>query len=121
MANFNIANTQIFTGPVDMTGFVSMYGNGNIPEFSPITIVSHVSPAAYWEPSAGTDTWNGSTAVWSSSSAQQLGLHASAGTNTATFDDSGLSVSSLVNIVGLQSTAALTVTNSAGTYNFSGG
>ena len=124
VANTNIANSPIYSGPVDMTGFVSLYGNTNIPEFSPISIVPHVGPPAYWEPSAGGNTWNGSSSlVWSASSGQQSGNAASAATNTAIFDDTGLNISggSLVTISGVQSAAALKVSNSQGTYNLSGG
>jgi autotransporter-associated beta strand protein len=121
-ANQNMAGLKIPTGLVNMTGFLSVFGNSNVPEFDPISITASPGPAAYWEPSPGGSNWDGTTLVWSTSSGQQAGLAATAAFNNATFDDTGLaSGGGTVNIVGAQSATSLTVSNSAGTYTFSGG
>jgi fibronectin-binding autotransporter adhesin len=125
LANTNIAKTVIPSGYVNMTGSVSVYGNGsNIPEFNPISITPSQGPPVYWQPSSGSSTWDGFTPVWSTSSGAQVNLTGDASSSAATFDDTGLLNGSTVNVGGgtLGASAyTIVVSNSAGTYNFTGG
>ena len=123
VANANIANMKIPTGLVNMTGFVSAYGAGagtNIPEFNPISITPSLGPPAFWEPSLGSSTWDGTTLCWSASSGQQVSLANDVSSSNAIFDDTGLVNGSTMNIVGTQNATSITVSNSGGTYTFSG-
>ncbi len=54
-------------------------------------------PFAIWQPTAGSNNWDGSTPSWSTSS----GFTANVTNNWASFDNTGLANGSLVNIVGL--------------------
>ena len=120
-ANHNLASMTVPTGLVNLTGYMSTYGNSNVPEFDVMTVTASPGPPAYWQPSSGSSNWDGTTLVWSASSGQQANLAATAAPNNAIFDDSGLANGGTVNIVGPQSAVSLTVSNSAGTYTFSGG
>ena len=103
-----------------MVGFVSLYGNTNIPEFTPISITPTLGPPAYWRPSPGSANWDGATAAWSLTSGAQAGSTTSVSTFVATFDDTGLAMGSTVTVLGSQLASGMTVSNSAGTYTFSG-
>jgi len=120
-ANANLANMAIPTGLVNMTGFVSVYGNSNVPEFSPITITPSQGPPAFWQPLAGSSNWDGATLSWSTSSGLRVSPLGDVSSSNATFDDTGLANGSTVNIVSAQYAGAITVSNSSGTYTFSGG
>jgi len=120
-ANANLANMTIPTGLVNMTGFVSVYGNSNVPEFSPITITPSQGPPAFWQPSSGGSSWDGTALSWSTSSGSRVSPFSDVSSSNATFDDTGLANGSTVNVVGTQYAGAITVSNSSGTYVFSGG
>ena len=118
VANANLANMKIPTGLVDMTGFVSVYGNNT--EFCPITITPTLGPPTFWQPSPGGNTWDGRTLSWSASSGRQVNLTGDVSSSNATFDDTGLANGSTVNVTAAVNALSLTVSNSAGTYTFTG-
>ncbi|MGO9115295.1 MAG: beta strand repeat-containing protein [Thermoguttaceae bacterium] len=121
IANANLANMKIPTGLVDMTGFISVYGNSNVPEFSPITITPTLGPPTFWQPASGSSIWDGTTLSWSASSGQRISLTGDVSSSNATFDDTGLATGGTVNVVGAQNALSLTVSNTGGTYTFTGG
>jgi autotransporter-associated beta strand protein len=126
-ANQNLANVTIPSGYVNMTGFISTFGNSNNPEFSPITITPSAGPPLFWQPDTtpGANNWDGTITCFSTTSGSRVNPTGDASSSAATFDDSGLLVSggSLVNVTGGSngvSAYSVVVSNSAGTYNFSG-
>ncbi len=126
VANQNMANLTIPSGYVDMTGFLSFYTTSNVPEFSPITITPVPGgPPLYWQPSVGSNNWDGVTPCFSTASGSQVNMTADATNSTATFDDTGLAISggSTVNIGGGANgvaASAIVVSNTGGAYNFTG-
>ncbi len=120
VSNTNLANVKIPGGLVDMTGFMEAYGASQIPEFNPISVTPVLGPPVYWQPSAGSSTWDGSTLSFSASSGQQVNLVGNVGSNNATFDDTGLVNGSTVNVPTAVNALSLSVTNTGGTYTFTG-
>jgi fibronectin-binding autotransporter adhesin len=124
-ANQNLANVPIPSGYVDMTGFLSLYGNSQVPEFTPTSLTLSPGPPLYWQPAVGANNWDGVTTSFSTTSGSRVNPTADASSSAATFDDTGLLISggSTVNVGGGATGVAATsivVSNSAGTYNFTG-
>ncbi len=101
---------------LEAANYTSTVGTGGTDRVDNVTITG--SALAIWQPSSGSNNWDGTTPSWSTSS----GFTADVTNNWASFDNTGLGNGSLVNIVGSQSTQGISVSNSSGsTYTFSGG
>jgi autotransporter-associated beta strand protein len=127
ISNQNLAGVKIPSGYVNMTGFLSVYGNSNNPEFTPITITPSAGPPLFWQPDTtpGANNWDGAATCFSTTSGSRVNPTADASSSAATFDDTGLLISggSSVNVGGGAngvSAYSVVVSNSAGTYSFSG-
>ena len=91
-------------------------GTGGTDRVDNVTITG--SALAIWQPSSGSNNWDGTTPSWLTS----LGFTGDVTNNWASFDNTGLGNGSLVNIVGSLSAQGISVSNSSGsTYTFSGG
>jgi fibronectin-binding autotransporter adhesin len=126
VANTNLSHQNIPSGYVNMVGIISFYAGSNYPEINPFTITPSPGPPLYWRPAAEGNTWDGnippSTTPWSTSSGPQTGTAGDASSNAATFDDLGLANGgATVNVLGSPIANAVVVSNSAGTYTFTGG
>ena len=94
-------------------------GSGGTDRIDNVMITGTLTSQATWPPSStSSSNWDGTTPSWSLGGGSTTGNVAN---SYVTFDNSGLANGSLVNISGAQATEVITVSNSSGTYTFSGG
>ena len=121
--SYSIPNSSLYgmtipTGLVDMTGWISVLAG--VPGSTRPRLLPARAPRSTGLKAAPLGIILAVVTLWAATSGVTAST-ADASSSNATFDDNGLTGgSATVNIVGQQSAISLTVSNSAGTYTFSG-